>query len=381
MSDTPLRVAIAIPAFRKAPDFGGPVSKVALLAQALATRGHDVTVLTADYGPGRSRIAPQTITEDGFDARYLRTAVRYRWTSVLAPGALRAVPWDFDIVHVCGLRDGVGAAVIRSARKHGTPYVLEPMGMAPARLRNALLKTVFDRLLTEKQLRAAASVIATSEAERAALVQHYGLARVDVRPNPLARATTTPSTRVARGGEPLELLFVGRICRTKNLPALVDAVAAIDDVRLTIAGPDDRDGTSDTLRAMTSSLPDRVVVRGWVSLEERDQLIAASDVCVLPSITENFGNFAVEGASGRRPVIVTRPSGVAEFLEGAALIVEPTTAALREAIVRLASDADLRASLADAGYARAADLAPAKVAAAQEAIYRNALRSVDHDHA
>src|SRR5205085_5005130 len=104
---------------------------------------------------------------------------------------------------------------------------------------------------------------------------------------------------------------------------------------------------------------------------ERDALIASAHICVLPSVTENFGNFAVEAASGKRPVIVTRTSGVAEFLGDAALIVEPTVGSLRAAIVRLVGDEALRDDLAARGYERVATLEPATVAAAQEAIYRN----------
>ncbi|HUR78326.1 MAG TPA: glycosyltransferase family 4 protein [Acidimicrobiales bacterium] len=369
-----MRVAISVPAFLRAADYGGPVTKVALLAKALADRGHAVTVLTADYGPARSRVPADTVVANGYTTHYLKTLARYRWIPVLAPGQLRRIDWDVDVVHVCGLRDGLGIAVISAARRRSIPYVVEPMGMGPAEFRSARLKAAVDRLVTGRQLGAAASVIATSGRERDLLNGQYDLERIDVRPNPVAVSDAPPSAKVATPGAPIDVLFVGRICRTKGLPALVEAVTALEGVRLTIAGPDDADGTSEQLRARASALPPgRLDMRGWVTPHERDELIASSDICVLPSITENFGNFAVEAAARRRPVVVTRTSGVAEFLEDAAMVVEPTVDALRAAIGRLVADPALRDSLAERGLQRAAALGPATIAQAQEDIYARAL--------
>lgn len=377
----PLRVAISVAAFLKAPDFGGPVTKVALLAEGLVARGHDVTVLTADFGVNRSRVPAETVEVNGYTAHYLKTVARYRWSPVLAPGALDALRWDFDVMHICGLRDGLGYAVMRHAQRRGITYVVEPLGMVPAQLRNVVLKGVADLLVTRRQFAGAQAIIATSEVERRQLeAAGFRLPNLTIRPNPVAVATEPTPPPPSEGD--VHVLFVGRICRTKGLANLLEAVGFLDNVRLTIAGPDDRDGTASALVERAASLPaGRVTFRGWVTPAERDALIASAHVCVLPSITENFGNFAVEAAAARRPVIVTRTSGVAEFLGEAALVVGPSVAELREAIARLAADADLRAVLADRAYRRVGDLLPANVAAAQEAIYREALRSSDHGNA
>ena len=370
-ADERLRGAITVPAFLKAPDFGGPVSKVALLAEALAARGHDVHVLTADYGPDRTRTPAETVVHDGYTASYLETSLRYRWTPIVAPGEFSRLRWDFDIVHVCGLRDGVGVGAIRRARKRGIPYVVEPLGMAPARLRNAAGKRVFDALITDRQLRHAKSVIATSEREREQLKAHYGFDHIDVRWNPLALARTD-SLRDA-SGDGSHVVFVGRLCRTKNLPALLEAVQALDGVRLTIAGPDDNDGTREAMEPLLEKLRDRVTLRGWVDTAARDALIDSADLAILPSATENFGNFAAEAAARRRPVVVTNACGVADFMRDAAVIVDPTVDGLREGIAQLVRDAAKRHELAEAGWRRVQDLDPAGVAEKQEQIYRDAI--------
>ncbi|MEY2418827.1 MAG: hypothetical protein QOG90_1507 [Actinomycetota bacterium] len=378
MNDGPrLRVAISVAAFLRAPDFGGPVTKVALLAEGLVARGHEVTVITSDFGPNRSRVEANTEQIDGYKAHYLRTVARYRWSPIVAPGELGRLAWDYDIVHICGLRDGLGYSVVRHARRRNIPYVVEPLGMVPAQLRNVVLKSVVDRFVTANQFARARTIIATSEVERRQLESKFTLPHIDIRPNPVSIATTAPQPAPPSDGR-THIVFVGRICRTKGLLELLEAVRPLDDVCLTIAGPDDGDGTSESLHAAASTLPaGRVEFRGWVTPEERNELIASADLCVLPSVTENFGNFAVEAASGRRPVIVTRTAGVAEFLEDAALIVEPNAQSLRDAITRLVGDPALRDQLAERGYERARALEPSHVAEAQERIYFDALRSSD----
>jgi glycosyltransferase involved in cell wall biosynthesis len=372
-----MKVLISVAAFKKAPDFGGPVTKVALLAEALAARGHEVTVVTADFGPNRSRVAPEVVHDDGYTVHYLKTLVRYRWSPIVMPGALGALPWDYDVVHICGLRDGLGFAVMLQTQRRKIPYVVEPLGMVPAQMRNVLLKSVVDTAITKRQFAGASTIIATSEVERLQLESKFSLPRLDIRPNPVAILPVSPTPPPAPDGR-THVVFVGRICRTKGLLSLLEAVRPLENVRLTIAGPDDADGTSDALHSLAATLPDgRVEFHGWVTPETRNDLIASSHICVLPSLTENFGNFAVEAASGHRPVIVTRNTGVAEFLGDAALIVESDAAELRAAIARLAADPALRDDLAQRAFDRVAELEPSHVAAAQEAIYRRALLEDD----
>ena len=370
-----MRIAIAVPAYREAPDFGGPVTKVSLLASALAARGHTVTVLTSDLGPGRSRGFAGVRDYGDHTARYLKTFFHYRWSPAISPRELMRVPWDFDVVHVCGIRDGLSVGVTGLALRHRTPYVVEPLGMGPARLRNKWLKAASDFALTRPQLARARVVIATSARERNDLVGAFGLPNVQVRPNPLALEATVPSQKSPSSDDaPVEVLFVGRVCETKGLDLLVQAMRELPAARLTIAGPDDGDGTRQEVeRLLAQTGGDRVTMRDWVDADERDRLIAASDICVLPSRTENFGNFAVEAARGRRPVVVTNTSGVSEVLGADAMVVDPTVEGLRAGIEKLMVDPSLRAQLADAGMECVRRLDPAVVAVQQDQIYLDAI--------
>jgi glycosyltransferase involved in cell wall biosynthesis len=103
--------------------------------------------------------------------------------------------------------------------------------------------------------------------------------------------------------------------------------------------------------------------------------MAAADVFVLASESENFGNAAAEAAALGTPVIVTNSCGLAEIVSevGGGSVVSSSPDQLAEALVAFRDD---RATLAEAG-ARALLIrertSPARVARMQEGIYEEVL--------
>lgn len=362
-----VRVCLCVPAYKPADDYGGPVTKIALLASGLGERGHDVTIVTADFGRGRTRVPTGTRMIDGTPVRYVRRLAAYGWVS-LSVGVDRAVRAARpEVVHVFGLRDGVTLAAARTARRLRVPLVVEPMGMAEPRVRHIRLKRVVDRLLRRRYGRAAVTV-ATSDLEAAEL-QDAGYPNVITRSNPVAVGLAPPDD----GSKAFDVSYVGRLHAKKQLPALVASLAALTDVTAVIAGPDD-DGTRAVLDALIDRhrLADRVTVRGWLEADERDALVGRSRCFVLPSVTENFGNAAAEAMALGVPVVVTRGCGIADLVEaaGAGVVITDVSELTAALAAVLGGDA---AAMGRAGRAAVAALGPAEVSAAQEAIYRRAL--------
>jgi glycosyltransferase involved in cell wall biosynthesis len=88
-------------------------------------------------------------------------------------------------------------------------------------------------------------------------------------------------------------------------------------------------------------------------------VLAASDVIVLPSNEESFGLVLVEAAAYAKPVVATRTEGPAEIVvDGVTgLLVAPRDIeGLTQALSRLLDDATLRERLGHAAAGRAADL-------------------------
>jgi len=152
-------------------------------------------------------------------------------------------------------------------------------------------------------------------------------------------------------------LFVGRLVSYKGLDVLLRAVAG-SQLHVVIAG----DGPlRPWLREeiARSNLDQQVWLAGVPTDREIPSYYQAADYFVLPSTTpaEMFGVVLVEAMACATPVINTAlPTGVREVSEPdvTGLMVQPGDAdALRAAMTRLASDADLRSRMGEAGRKRA----------------------------
>ena len=156
-------------------------------------------------------------------------------------------------------------------------------------------------------------------------------------------------------GEPhlpgkLRLLYLGRLETIKGIDVLCEAFAGIagayPQVRLDVAGSGAREAS---LREQYSGLPS-IRFHGHVMGAEKEKLIAAADVLVMPSVVrEVFGISIVEAYAYGKPVIASRIGGRPELVrEGeTGLLVEPgDVAALQNSIRRMADEPDLAMSMA-----------------------------------
>lgn len=97
-----------------------------------------------------------------------------------------------------------------------------------------------------------------------------------------------------------------------------------------------------------------VEVTGFVSRERLRDLYRSAKIFIYPSRYEGFGIPPLEAMACGAPVIATRTGAIADYAEGAALLVDPASLSqLREAIIRLLDDRALRESLRGLGAARA----------------------------
>jgi glycosyltransferase involved in cell wall biosynthesis len=101
-------------------------------------------------------------------------------------------------------------------------------------------------------------------------------------------------------------------------------------------------------------LPEGVEVTGWVDRDRLRALYQRARVFVYPSRYEGFGIPPLEAMACGAPVIATRTGAIAEYGEGAALLVNPGDLdGLRAAILQLLGDEPLRRELRERGIERA----------------------------
>ena len=363
-------------------EFGGPPVKVRALAEGLASRGHAVTVLTADWGLDRrlQQLPNETPAEDspfgrkrksaGVTAIYLGNWLHFRsasWNPAL-PRFLRARWREFDVAHIFGLYDLLGPRVAAACRERKIPYVVEPIGMFVPLVRNLWLKRMYHRVLGREMLAGASAIIATAEQEQCELIAGgIPKEKIVLRRNGVDGPPILPERgrfREALGIPPQAklLLFLGRLSEKKSPHLLLQAFAKIvasethgqPPVHLAFVGPDEAGMLSKLKKSAASLVPaGRAHFSPPLANAAKWQAYRDADIFVLPSQNENFGNTAAEAVAAGTPVIVTDQCGIAPLLSGiAGLAVKHDEIALTNGIQELLHNQTLYATL-QAGCAAA----------------------------
>lgn len=398
--DATVRILKTVQAYYPFQEKGGPIVKVRAIALGLAHRGHEVTVLTADFGfEPSSAPAMEAKTcrwgwcarEQGVETIFLRTRGHYR-ALTLNPSVIKyssASVAKYDVVHVYGLYDLLGPAVTYFCRRHHIPYVVEPMGMFRPIVRNFRAKKFYHALLGNRLLRGAHRVIATSEQEKQELVTGgINPVRVVVRRNGIDIPVSLPPAGAFREKWKISpqaqlVLFLGRLVPKKSPDLLLDAFAlwrretlhAADSV-LVFAGPEERDGYLGRLKSLAaaSGIADNVLFTGPLYDDAKWAAYRDADVFVLPSQNENFGNSAAEAMACGTPVILTDQCGIAPIVEGrTGLVVPHDSRAIATALKMLLDGGSLAGQFRDACPGVVRGLSWEQPLSQMEAIYRDVI--------
>jgi glycosyltransferase involved in cell wall biosynthesis/SAM-dependent methyltransferase len=371
-----------------APRYGGPAVVLPDLCVALATRGHDIEIVTTNVdGDDRLPVPlgqPVAWAESIATFHALSAPTRYltSW-SMLAD--LRRRVAGFDIVHIHALYRFHGVAAAAVARRRGVPYVIQAHGSLDPwhRARRRRAKDVYHTLVEDSIIRGASAVVCTSDREARAIRELGYSVPLWLIPNGidaaalrvLASADAFPSSRVAAGDR--VVTFLGRISAKKGVPFLVEAFARtatqFPTARLIIAGPDD-EGIGRGLAAVIADggFSNRVSFVGPVTGEAKRALLQRSDVFVLPSADESFGVAVAEAMAVGCPVVVSPEVAIEDVVRGsgAGLVVERDPAAIANAIATILSEPTRATAMGEAGR-RAVDerFSWPIVAAQTEAMY------------
>ncbi len=142
------------------------------------------------------------------------------------------------------------------------------------------------------------------------------------------------------------ILFVGTLEPRKGIDLLLEAWRSLPEPRppLVLCGGE----------GWGVAMPEGVQVTGWVDRERLRGLYQRARLFVYPSRYEGFGIPPLEAMACGAPVIATRTGAIAEYADGAAMLIDPGDGdALRAAMLRLLGDPALRRDLRARGIERA----------------------------
>ena len=338
--------------------FGGPVTVVKSLGQALTAAGHDISYWAlGDDEDDQSQGPTEGLHLYGYGRPH-----RWRRSADLVRG-LSGAARSFDVLHVSELWTHPVYAASRVACTHQVPYILRPAGgLEPWSLRNGPFrrwkKRAYMGLFGKSIMQRAACLQAASKQEAENFRRSGYGGPVSVIPNGVDLDTFHPGDSVEgdRYWPDLKdrpvVLFMSRLSPGKGLDMLIPLWADLiesapcRDAMLMVAGPDDR-GYGKTLERMVErcGVGSHIRMTGMLQGERKLALLRRADVFVLPSYSENFGMVVAEALTCGTPVITTTSTPWRQLQTvDAGRWVAPTksalTAALRELLTMSESQRD-----------------------------------------
>jgi glycosyltransferase involved in cell wall biosynthesis len=155
----------------------------------------------------------------------------------------------------------------------------------------------------------------------------------------------------------LYAITIGRLIPRKGYDVLFEAWRNIHAVDLLVLGDGPLKSALEML-IVEKGLRGRIRLCGFVSEEEKQQLLHVADIYVSAAEHEGFGIVFLEGMDAGLPVVAVNEGGQRDFLiseQNALLVPAHDSNALAAAVNRLANDTSLRHRLAGEGKRRVED--------------------------
>lgn len=339
------------PYYAPAYAFGGVVRSVEGMAQALARRGHTVTILTTDA-------QSQTERYNGYNDQLIEgvRVIRAKNASIYLRGKLNlSTPinmWPLarklidsaDVIHCHEFRTVENLLVTPIAARRGKPLVLSPHGTLTATTGRSALKSAWDSLLSPAVARRFDHVVGLTQVEvdeaQAFWAQFSADAKFSVVPNgvnPDEYPEKSPTSATT-------CLFMARLHPRKGAHLLAEAFlqANVPNTRLVIAGADEGG------QHLIPRDP-HITLAGFLDGEARMQAFHEADMFALPAVGEGLPMTVLEAMACGVPVIISPGCNLPEVAQhGAGLIVEPEVDALAAALRDLMTNATKRRAMGEA---------------------------------
>lgn len=296
------------------PKYGGPTYSVPIQCRGLAKAGVDTTLFTySESRPWEKEIVSDGVRIVEYDKP--TSFIRKKWH--LALRDLLKKEDDADIYHYHGAWLPCNHWCAAAARRKGKKYVLNPRGdLETYRINYNKIKKIKKKLIwwlyAHKDTQNASCIIATSRQEADA-VRRLGItAPIAIIPNGIEMNIFPESvTHTHRYNK--VVLFLSRVNPIKGLEPLIEAwnklpVELSDGWELHIAGNSDPIDYVNKLKEQIKSLnlEDKVKLLGSITGEAKMQKYMNSDLFILPTFNENFGNVIAEAMMCECPAITTK---------------------------------------------------------------------------
>jgi len=292
---------------------------VSMLSEQLVNAGVTVEVFaTTANGQKELPVTPGVVVEvDGVKVIYFKRITKDH--THFSPMLLKKV-WKeasrFDAVHIHAWWNLASLLACMLALMRKVPVIVSPRGTLSTysfNNKNIGIKQLIHRFIGKPMLNRC-FIHVTSERERDAISTLIHPKSITVLPNFVRLLPYKPSAEIQKEPE-LKLIFFSRIEQKKGLDLLIEALAKVNvPYQLTIAGDGDKDYVEHLKTiADDNNVGDKI---NWIGFQNENKfaLLQKSDLFVLPSYDENFGNAVIESLSVGTPVLISEQVGLVGYV-------------------------------------------------------------------
>lgn len=324
-----LKVLHVIPSI--APCRGGPSKAVVEMVHALRQMGIDAEIATTnDDGPNTLDVKLNAVIEhQGVPVRFFKrfspplNAIREFAYSYGFARWLDKHIHEYDLIHVHAIFSYCSTRTMATARKHGIPYIVRPIGQLEtwALSQSKGRKDKYLNFIERRNLEHAASVQFTAKSEKAQALELIPNLKSVVIPLGIELPMLVRDAQMKlierwqlKDGLPI-IVYLSRLHPKKGLELLLSALAKLDDIefQLLIAG----DGDASYLQGLKQLAAQLEITPhchfiGFVQGLEKNTLLQGADLYALTSHSENFGIAVLEALASGTPALVTEQVALAE---------------------------------------------------------------------
>ncbi len=200
--------------------------------------------------------------------------------------------------------------------------------------------------------RVASTVICVSENTKKDVIKLYGVpeGRIEVVYEGYEQGEIR-NQESAKGPEKPYLLFIGRLEERKNVVRMIEAFAILKEKyqishELVLVGKPGYGYGRIKQQIANSKYQGTIIERGYVSEQEKWELLKNADVFLFPTLYEGFGIPVLEAQSVGVPVVTSNTSSLPEVAgEGAVFVNPESTESIADGIYRVLSDQELRSGI------------------------------------
>ena len=357
-----MRISTIVPSYYPAFVYGGPIVSIHSLNKALDNLGVEVYVSTTNAN-GDKRLEVETEKFISFGLRYF---VKYYHDNIIGRFSLSFIcaVWrdikDSDIVRIEDIFSVLIPVSLIYAKILKKPIIISPRGVLSIWSLNnkrRVLKRLWALILIKPFIKGS-WWHATCEAEAVEIKCFYPKAKVRIIPNGIDLTDFDDIELLGRGDylkkftkmhldKQNVITSMGRIHAKKGFDILIDSfyylyLKGFDGVLL-IAGKDDGYKIFLEERVRELKLGDRVFFVGELDGKDQLEFLSGSDLFVLPSHSENFGNVYLEALACGVPIVASKntpwsdveKAGCGKWVDNS---IDATSTAIQEMFSKLANN-------------------------------------------